>query len=371
MSNLSKKIGFKLTKVTSAVNELLPKKQKRIVLYSNWGFRDNLKSLYNYLVEHDVHKEYEIICSSNDFYGMEKTEGVRYTGVYKGLYYFLFSKYFFYCFGKYPIKPSKKQMVVNLWHGTPLKNIGNLEKGKQNIDYNFFTKLLVSSDYFKPILQKAFNAREEQLLVLGNIRNDELFEESPQKRIIWMPTYRNSGEYQDSDSSLLFGLKEQDYLEINKVLAEKGWTLYIKAHPLEESLLAIPEKCEHIQILTEQSLADKGQSLYQFLGTTSALITDYSSVFLDYYLLDRPVGFAINDYEEYKVKRGFVFEDIKHLFAGEEIFVKRDVLSFIEKVSSGEDSYKEKRKEVNNLANKVKRDLTKTLLDEIGIHLGK
>src|SRR5699024_8547137 len=65
---------------------------------------------------------------------------------YKVILHFLTSKYFFYSFGKYPIKPSRKQKVINLWHGTPLKNIGNLERDKKNIDYNFFSNILATSD---------------------------------------------------------------------------------------------------------------------------------------------------------------------------------------------------------------------------------
>ena len=57
-----------------------------------------------------------------------------------------------------------------------------------------------------------------------------------------------------------------------------------------------------IHLLTEEIISEQYGTLYTFLGTTSALITDYSSVFLDYYLLNRPVAFTINDYEEYKEK---------------------------------------------------------------------
>ena len=56
----------------------------------------------------------------------------------------------------------------------------------------------------------------------------------------------------------------------------------------------------NIHLLTEEIISEQYDTLYTFLGTTSALITDYSSVFLDYYLLNRPVAFTINDYEEYK-----------------------------------------------------------------------
>ena len=367
MNQYFKTLMFNLKSITSKMNTIIPKKNKRIVLYSNWGFRDNLRTLYQYLVDNGYQEEYEIICASNDFYHLEKEKDVKYVSIYRGLYYFLTSKYFFYSFGKYPIKPAPNQMVVNLWHGMPLKKIGNLEEGLENVDYNFFTKLVSSSDYFTPIMKAAFNATEEQILLVGNIRNDELFKEKQDKRIIWMPTYRNSKNYHDSQDALIFSLEEVDFRKIEQLLLKYGYQLYIKLHPLEEFRLQVQMNHSIIHLLTEEIISEQYGTLYTFLGTTSALITDYSSVFLDYYLLNRPVAFTINDYEEYKDKRGFVFEDVKSLMVGSVIRDSHDLLEFLESVMKSEDSYIEERTKVNDKVNAIQKDFTKTLLNEIGL----
>ena len=137
-----KTLFFKISNFTSRLNTLIPKKRNRIVIYSNWGFRDNIRTLYQYLVDNGFQDKYEIVCASNNFYHLKKGNRVKFVSIYHGLYYFLTSKYFFYSFGKYPIKPSNNQIVVNLWHGMPLKKIGNLEEGLERVDYNFFTKLV-------------------------------------------------------------------------------------------------------------------------------------------------------------------------------------------------------------------------------------
>ena len=367
MNQYFKTLMFNLKSITSKMNTIIPKKNKRIVLYSNWGFRDNLRTLYQYLVDNGYQEEYEIICASNDFYHLEKEKDVKYVSIYRGLYYFLTSKYFFYSFGKYPIKPAPNQMVVNLWHGMPLKKIGNLEEGLENVDYNFFTKLVSSSDYFTPIMKAAFNATEEQILLVGNIRNDELFKEKQDKRIIWMPTYRNSKNYHDSQDALIFSLGEDDFRKIEQLLSKYCYQLYIKLHPLEEFRLQVQMNHSIIHLLTEEIISEQYGTLYTFLGTTSALITDYSSVFLDYYLLNRPVAFTINDYEEYKDKRGFVFEDVKSLMVGSVIRDSHDLLEFLESVMKSEDSYIEERTKVNDKVNAIQKDFTKTLLNEIGL----
>ena len=367
MNQYFKTLMFNLKSITSKMNTIIPKKNKRIVLYSNWGFRDNLRTLYQYLVDNGYQEEYEIICASNDFYHLEKEKDVKYVSIYRGLYYFLTSKYFFYSFGKYPIKPAPNQMVVNLWHGMPLKKIGNLEEGLENVDYNFFTKLVSSSDYFTPIMKAAFNATEEQILLVGNIRNDELFKEKQDKRIIWMPTYRNSKNYHDSQDALIFSLGADDFRKIEQLLSKYCYQLYIKLHPLEEFRLQVQMNHSIIHLLTEEIISEQYGTLYTFLGTTSALITDYSSVFLDYYLLNRPVAFTINDYEEYKDKRGFVFEDVKSLMVGSVIRDSHDLLEFLESVMKSEDSYIEERTKVNDKVNAIQKDFTKTLLNEIGL----
>ena len=367
MINYLKPLLFKVSDFTYKLNKMIPKKRNRIVLYSNWGFRDNLRTLYHYLVDNGYQETYEIVCASNDFYHLEKEKNVKYVSIYQGFFYFLTSKYFFYSFGKYPIKPAPNQMVVNLWHGMPLKKIGNLEVGREKIDYNFFTKLVSSSELFTPIMKAAFNAKDEQMLLVGNIRNDELFKEKKEKKIIWMPTYRNSKNYHDSQAALIFSLEEEDFQNIEELLSNYGYQLYVKLHPLEESQLKFEMNYETIHLLSEDIISEQYGTLYTFLGTTSALITDYSSVFLDYYLLNRPVAFTINDYEEYMEKRGFVFEDVKSLMVGNVIRDSHDLLEFLESVMKSEDPYIEERKKVNNKVNAIQKDFTKTLLDEIGL----
>ena len=188
-----------------------------------------------------------------------------------------------------------------------------------------------------------------------------------EKNIIWMPTYRNSNNYHDSQEALIFSLGEEDFSKIQQILSKHDYQLYIKLHPLEESRLHVQMNHSNIHLLTEEIISEQYDTLYTFLGTTSALITDYSSVFLDYYLLNRPVAFTINDYEEYKDKRGFVFEDVKSLMVGSVIRDSHDLLEFLESVMKSEDSYIEERTKVNDKVNAIQKDFTKTLLNEIGL----
>lgn len=361
-----------LFKFLSILNAFLPKNEKLILLYANLGFRDNIEVLYRCLLEKGYPDRYQIICISNHFYSLQKDRRIHYVSPALGVFYFLHAKYFFYCAGKYPIKPSKKQMVVNLWHGIPLKKIGNLLPENKDKDYNFFTKLIYYSPLFKPIMKEAFNASEQQLLLAGNLRNDDLRRPTTnlpnKKKVLWMPTYRQNERFgKDSEvKTLIFNL-ENHWLELQKFLKKSEIILYLKLHPLEESRINIPKECINIQLISDEELSKSKTSLYSFLGAMDALITDYSSVYFDYLLLNRPLAFVLDDYDSYKNKRGFVFEDILSLMPGDKIYNFAELLNFLDKFDKQIDNYQDQRNRINQLVNPIQQNFCEDLLNKISL----
>ena len=175
MKNLIKKFSLLL----SQFNKVIPKKKNRIVLYSNIGFRDNVEALYRYLIREGYNRKYAIICSTNEwkkYSELNQIKNVKFVNCYIGVYYFFTSKYFFYCFGKYPIVPTKNQCVVNLWHGMPLKTIGSLVESEEKNKQNYFTYVLSTSEFFRYHMQNAFQCKREQVIICGQPRNDDLFD---------------------------------------------------------------------------------------------------------------------------------------------------------------------------------------------------
>ena len=173
---MNKKHLKKLIYPLSYLNKLTKKDDKKILLYSNLGFRDNVKAIYDYLITNKYNEKYTIICSLDNYknYTGYRIKNVSFVSNIEGIYHYLTSKYCFYCFGKYPIKPSKKQIVINLWHGMPLKKIGNMEPNNKYEDYNFFTYVLSTSPFFSPFMMEAFNCNHNQVLICGQPRNDDL-----------------------------------------------------------------------------------------------------------------------------------------------------------------------------------------------------
>ena len=339
------------------INKWKKKDKNLIFFYSNMGFRDNVKALYDYLVSQGLNQKYKIVVSANDYerYVEDAPQNVSFVGNKQGIKIFMKAKYAFYCFGKYPIKPSKNQVVVNLWHGTPLKKLGNLEKGCEKVDYNFFTKVITNSPMHKEIMAQIFGCDLDQVEIMGNPRCDEMFEQEPlvdrsiredyEKVIVWMPTYRDYNE-----DFVVSTLSPNDIRELNHILEDNNVKMIIKLHPLQE-IKEGNKEYENIEILTQSEIEKKKLSVYALLRNADGLITDYSSVYFDYLLLDRPIAFAVDDITEYSCERGFLFDNPESLMPGDKIKKFEDVKSFVYNVVNNVDNFKKNRENVNKQVN--------------------
>ena len=62
--------------------------------------------------------------------------------------------------------------------------------------------------------------------------------------------------------------------------------------------------------------------------------------------MDRPIGFTMDDYEEYERTRGFFFENFKEYMPGHHMYSYDDLTSFICDLVDERDPYEDKRQEV-------------------------
>lgn len=352
------------------LNKYIPKKERQVVLYSNLGFRDNIRALYDYLVENRYYEKYCIICVTNEYKKYKKTnKDILFVSPVMGLGYYLRSKYFFYSFGKYPIYPSNRQIVVNLWHGMPLKKIGLLSEKERDLKYNFFTYVLSTSKFFKPIMSKAFGCSESQVIIAGEPRNDALFKKvnisnyfdikENNKKVIYMPTFRYSTDLlidnSGSKDTVYEKLKDNKVLvKLNNELVGKNIILFIKPHPLDNFDELFIENLSNIFYITDEILNKRNITLYTFLGNMDALITDYSSVYFDYLLLNKPIGFVVDDIDSYDKKRGFIIDNPLNIMPGEKIRDLNELNKFFENIVNNVDKFIDKRKVVNDLVNYYK-----------------
>ena len=103
--------------------------------------------------------------------------------------------------------------------------------------------------------------------------------------------------------------------------------------------------------------------LYELIGISDGLLSDYSSVAVDYLLLDRPLGYVLADYNIYKEKRGFVFEDPLEYMPGEHIYNVQQFEQFVLDVKNGKDDYENQRKAILAKTHNVTDNYCKRVLD--------
>jgi CDP-glycerol glycerophosphotransferase (TagB/SpsB family) len=230
---------------------------------------------------------------------------------------------------------------VNLWHGIPLKRIERdiedpqhpLNKARHGslparVVYSWVDpQIYEHADFIVAtgpdparFFQTAFAMRQDQVLLTGYPRNDALFRdewtttassaidrsinrqlqrdrEEGIKVIGYFPTWRDVTMVKGSWFQVPLPVEQ-----LERVLAEHNAKLYCKLHQSSRAVLDGADACKHIEMLPSQV------DIYQQLPLMDALITDYSSVYFDYLLLDRPIIFYAPDLDAYRRYRTFYYE---------------------------------------------------------------
>ena len=367
--------------VFSILNKWITHDKHKILLYSNMGFRDNLKALYDYLMENEYCSKYEIVCSLNDYKQyVSSCPNVRFVSNMRGGLEFFSAGYVYYCFGKIPIVPGKNQIAVQMWHGSPYKgaDIGMLRGHSAKHPYYSFA--FSTSKHFVPIWCYNFSMPPERIIICGHPRCDALFKPNPhydlgnyKKLILWAPTFRKSNVvgYNDTASGqqLLPVVKDDDWMALDNQLKQLGVKLLVKLHPIQLVNKMALANMGNLLILTHSDFCSQGMELYPLMVQSDALITDYSSIFYDYLLLDRPMAFTEDDVAEYGANRGFLVDDPDAYKPGFRIGNVDDLLTFIKNVRDGFDTFHEDRLRVLDLSNDYRDgNFCKRALECVGIN---
>ncbi len=325
-------------------------KEKKRLLFLIWGheiFSDNSKYLFEYLNK------------KNDF---EVNLFVRDKKIYKELFrkypqqtIYAFSlkgfKTFFksktviisngldkFYFLPYYLSPRNKN-IIQLWHGSLFKRLGfqvkNWEKIKSKKVFQKYSKFIACSTLERFMVSSCFDIEIDDVWVSDYPRNDYFFdtdnsllEEHPylnSKVILYAPTWREEGY-----KVKFFPFDDVDIAQIQCFLEQNDTYLLIRGHK---------EECERIynnydlpidqtsRILpASQEIFPEGEKLLQHVNI---LITDYSGIYNDFLLLNRPIIFIPYDLKEYSTYRGVLLDYDKYT-AGPKIFNQKDFLKEIE-----------------------------------------
>ena len=342
---LPKLINFLMFPISCLVY-IVPRNKRNWVFGSGTGmnFSDNAKYLFLYCSSLN-----EINC-----YWITKNkvlvENLRNDGLkayYKysimGLWLSISSKVYIYdsrtgCINHFTSAGAYK---VSLWHGSPLKTIDRDITVKNNAFYignhtwglkRYLVRIIMpewfvvanlmiaTSDKVKGYFNSAFGSKKIE--VTGYPRNDIIsnpnlyrkyliFEQniihslSTKKTILYAPTFRDTDRFERETPI--------EWERLNNLLKKNDTTFLIKLHRHDYSMI-MKENYSHIRVLNNES------DMYPLFSKVDLLITDYSSIFFDFLLTEKPVLFYPYDIEDYLTMDRSMYDEYEKVTPGHKAY---------------------------------------------------
>jgi CDP-glycerol glycerophosphotransferase (TagB/SpsB family) len=243
-----------------------------------------------------------------------------------GMWAFLRARAVMFTHGLYgSATPPPGQVVINLWHGMPLKRIWSGEGIDRPPNSSY---LLSTSQLFTAQLSELSGMPMGRIPITGLPRNDLFFSarapvqdfsswvhRDVQRVVFFLPTYRRATRgYQSADGSEEIApvlMSHHDEKFFKHVLRETSTRVLVKPHPLSPHYGRIDLSDNNFWIISDSWLHDHGLMLYEALGATDGLISDVSSVVVDYLCTHKPCIIYFPDYELYGNTRRFTLEPLE------------------------------------------------------------
>lgn len=315
MNTIKRRLRY-IQKICLLNISLLHKRDPNLYVFGAWfgeKYADNSKYLFEYFVAQGENAYW--ITKNTDVYNQLKRDGLPVAMAYseEGKRLCREAKYIVTSTGLSDVNENYVggATIINLFHGIPLKKImyddevgGRMLSRNQRI-HEFLTRRALKSHYVfsssetvSQSIRTAFRVANDHILCYGLPRNDAFFNGSLKTRryseveykhvISYLPTHRNNGKTPVSIEKLF------DLNKLDRFCRENGILFVIKKH--------FYHNCEKTNLAGYTNIVDlTGQSddTQELLYNSDALITDYSSCYIDYLLLNRPIVFYAYDLEDY------------------------------------------------------------------------
>lgn len=359
--NILRKINnyFWYLKTKSIKNNL---KLKRVILFESIpDISDNSRAVFLEMLKRKINKKYKLVWIVSQNCAFPKIKNVLYINYNDSRYeyYNKVAKVKITC-NYFLNKSSFKQFCFYLSHGTALKVLRTHYTVPPWMDY-----CLVASDGVLSSQSYEFNFPQEKMVSLGFPRNDELTRDNNinlqtllgtncKKVIVWYPTFRQHKDgttVGKTKNAIPIIYDEHTAKQLNKWAKEKDVLLVLKPHFAQNTSYIKDLGLSNIRFIDDSFFAINKLSSYQFVGACDALLTDYSSIYFDYTLANKPIGLILEDIEAYKEKYGLVDYFEEWTKGGEKIYTLEELFAFIERISGGIDLLKIEREKIRDFLN--------------------
>lgn len=239
-------------------------------------------------------------------------------------------------------------VAINLWHGVMWKRLGNSIDDKNRIVklyYQLYYKahypkywLSVSKDYTE-VIKEAFGTKEGNFIRSGYPRNS-IFYSAEQIGII-SKKIRNklNSQYDIPEDAYLitymptFRDKDQRVFNIETLLEDRTFREFLinnNVYVIQKAHFVTLERNENeSNHLLQHVITFNDVAAQELLAASDMLITDYSSCFFDYLLLDRPIIHFIYDYKYYKDDDRGLYYEWKEVNCGDVAFDNNQLMELI------------------------------------------
>lgn len=297
---------------------LSPKHGKKILFMSEtknylWG---NLLYIDKRLKERGLDKEFKITYSCRQAVGQHKSAFSWLkvvTNIARQDYIFIDDYAPIFGF----LSLNKRTKLIQVWHaGEGFKAVGYCRFGKAGSPFPVgschkkYDYALTGSKKLVKVFEEVFGIEKDAFLPVGMARLDgfldpdkissfrkEFYEEYPQfqnkKIILFAPTFRGTDQ-----KTAYYDYSQLDLEQLYDFCGDE-YVFLIKMHPFVVEAIDIPEKYK--DRLYDFSKYPTINDLYY---VTELLITDYSSNYFEYALMEKPVLFFTYDRELYELTRG-------------------------------------------------------------------
>lgn len=337
-----------------------------IIFESVPDLSDNTRAVFDEMVARGINEKYKCIWWVSDKKKeYPKYKNVKYLdgkGVLSGVllsYYRIRARCLICCnrFLTTSHKAGRGQVSFYLTHGTPIKNVGTYLI-PPSVDY-----VLTASVNTNSLIASTCGTEISKCTALGFPRNDaftepdvnlhEIFGAGFKKVVVWYPTFRQHKNGLLTNSKIALPLLHNLELAVrlNEIAREKELLLVIKPHFAQDISYINEYKLGNIRFIDDAFFEEYGISSYRFIKSCDALVTDYSSIYFDYLLADKPVAVVWEDIEDYRENPGFALDVEYYLKAAKKIYTLEDFADFISDISANVDRLKMERSEINRWAN--------------------
>lgn len=301
--------------IIKAIISIIPKNRK-LILFSAWfgkKYGENSGYLFEYMQRNSNYHVYWYTKDPSLYDDLRaKNIPVVYSKTVKAIWYqiravMLVSAVQFEDFNKFLLK---KCIYLDLDHGFPGKVCGL--KTREAIEsgstwYNFLKSDVdfyqtASSKFVVDILQPYYDVTPDHYIFSNKPRIDVFYDSSlvegrnsiidniknGRKAFVYLPTHRASGKKQMSLAEIL------DLNEIQSICEKTNSVFIVKKHFFHREEREYLDNYPNIFDVTTESIDTQ-----VLLAQTDVLITDFSSCFIDFLAVDKPIIFYAFDYDDY------------------------------------------------------------------------